>query len=84
MTTASLRASQPLGFLNARLYSDAKVRAAFNDITEGNNGGCGTTSFAATTGRDGASGISLPNFAALHRSQHLELSTVGRMKRVYK
>lgn len=54
-----------LGFLNPRLYSDAKVRAAFNDITEGNNGGCGTAGFAATAGWDGASGIGSPNFASL-------------------
>lgn len=54
-----------LGFLNPRLYGDAKVRAAFNDITKGNNGGCGTEGFAATEGWDGATGVGTPNFTAL-------------------
>ncbi|TQS31864.1 hypothetical protein Golomagni_07842, partial [Golovinomyces magnicellulatus] len=54
-----------LGFLNPRLYSDATVRAAFNDITQGKNGGCGTDGFAATEGWDGASGLGTPNFTKL-------------------
>lgn len=54
-----------LGFLNPRLYGDAKVRAAFNDVTKGNNGGCGTVGFAATEGWDGATGLGTPNFTAL-------------------
>jgi subtilase family serine protease len=34
----------PLGFLNPLIYS-AKVAATFNDITIGNNPGCGTPGF---------------------------------------
>ncbi|KAL0580736.1 hypothetical protein V5O48_001294 [Marasmius crinis-equi] len=42
-----------LGFLNPLLYS--KGLNAFNDITEGNNPGCGTPGFNATKGWDPAS-----------------------------
>lgn len=40
----------PLGFLNPFLYSTGA--SAFNDITSGNNPGCNTTGFSATTGWD--------------------------------
>lgn len=40
----------PLGFLNPWLYSTASD--ALNDITEGDNPGCGTDGFSATTGWD--------------------------------
>lgn len=54
-----------LGFINPRLYTDSAVRAAFNDVTEGHNGGCGTDGFTATEGWDGASGLGTPNFTKL-------------------
>jgi hypothetical protein len=40
-----------LGFLNPLLYSD-KVAKTFNDITIGNNPGCGTPGFNSTKGWD--------------------------------
>ena len=40
----------PLGFLNPWLYSTAA--SAFTDITSGNNPGCDTDGFSATTGWD--------------------------------
>lgn len=40
----------PLGFLNPWLYSTAA--SAFTDITSGNNPGCNTDGFSATTGWD--------------------------------
>ncbi|KAG6844454.1 hypothetical protein H0H87_006874 [Tephrocybe sp. NHM501043] len=40
----------PLGFLNPLLYT--KGLSGFNDITEGNNPGCGTQGFNATVGWD--------------------------------
>lgn len=38
---------KPLGYLNQLIYKNADV---FNDITSGNNPGCGTNGFSATTG----------------------------------
>ncbi|KAL0581860.1 hypothetical protein V5O48_000228 [Marasmius crinis-equi] len=43
----------PLGFLNPLLYN-YKLGNAFNDITKGNNPGCGTEGFNATEGWDPA------------------------------
>ncbi len=40
----------PLGFLNPFLYSTGA--SALNDITTGDNPGCGTNGFPATTGWD--------------------------------
>jgi tripeptidyl-peptidase-1 len=40
----------PLGFLNPLIYS--KAFAVFNDITVGNNPGCGTEGFFARVGWD--------------------------------
>lgn len=40
----------PLGFLNPWLYG--KGYAGLNDITSGNNPGCGTEGFNATVGWD--------------------------------
>ncbi|KAJ7183973.1 family S53 protease [Mycena filopes] len=54
----------PLGFLNPFLYS-AAGRAALNDIKTGDNPGCGTNGFPATTGWDPVTGLGTPNFALL-------------------
>ncbi|KAI0354061.1 family S53 protease [Trametes cingulata] len=54
----------PLGFLNPFLYS-ATGRAAFTDVTSGNNPGCDTDGFPAGTGWDPVTGLGTPNFAAL-------------------
>jgi tripeptidyl-peptidase-1 len=53
----------PLGFLNPFLYSAGYT--ALNDITVGNNPGCGTEGFNATTGWDPISGLGTPNFEKL-------------------
>jgi tripeptidyl-peptidase-1 len=53
----------PLGFLNPFLYSAGYT--ALNDITVGNNPGCGTEGFNATTGWDPISGFGTPNFEKL-------------------
>lgn len=43
---------KPLGFLNNLLYDINVPDTGFNDITSGNNPGCGTEGFAASTGWD--------------------------------
>lgn len=53
----------PLGFLNPLIYSTAVD--GFNDITSGNNPGCDTDGFEATTGWDPVTGLGTPDFAKL-------------------
>jgi tripeptidyl-peptidase I len=53
----------PLGFLNPMIYS--KAISGFNDITTGNNPGCGTPGFNATKGWDPVTGVGTPNFGKL-------------------
>ncbi|KAG2361732.1 hypothetical protein BDR07DRAFT_1286342 [Suillus spraguei] len=53
----------PLGFLNPFLYSAGYK--ALNDITEGNNPGCGTPGFNATVGWDPVTGYGTPDFTKL-------------------
>jgi len=53
-----------LGFLNPLLYS-GKAGNGFNDITVGNNPGCGTLGFNATKGWDAITGLGTPNFGEL-------------------
>ena len=53
---------RPVGFVNPVLYAHPE---AFQDITQGNNPGCGTQGFDAATGWDPASGLGTPKFAAL-------------------
>ncbi|TFL02036.1 subtilisin-like protein [Pterulicium gracile] len=57
------RGGGPLGFLNPLIYSTA--RTGFNDITTGNNPGCGTNGFAARAGWDPATGFGTPDFVKL-------------------
>ncbi|KAF8322649.1 subtilisin-like protein [Clavulina sp. PMI_390] len=54
---------EPLGFLNPFLYSLAA--SGLNDITTGNNPGCGVPGWNATTGWDPATGNGTPNFGLL-------------------
>ncbi|KAH8108267.1 family S53 protease-like protein [Phellopilus nigrolimitatus] len=61
----------PLGFLNPLLYS-ATGKAALNDVTSGNNPGCGTSGFTARTGWDPITGLGTPNFPALMGAVGLE------------
>jgi len=50
------------GLLNPLIYSDPTI---FNDITSGDNPGCGTNGFPATTGWDPITGLGTPNFPAM-------------------
>ncbi|KAI0648149.1 family S53 protease [Trametes meyenii] len=54
----------PLGFVNPLLYSLAGT-AAFTDITNGSNPGCGTDGFPALPGWDPVTGLGTPNYIAL-------------------
>ena len=57
---------RPLGFLNPLVYAiEALDPGAFNDITTGNNPGCGTPGFNATRGWDPVTGVGTPNFGKL-------------------
>lgn len=65
------RASQgkaSLGWLNPRLYGDAKVRAALKDVTSGSNPNCGTEGFTAEKGWDPVTGLGSINFSALRKA----------------
>ncbi|KAF9814365.1 hypothetical protein IEO21_05160 [Rhodonia placenta] len=53
----------PLGWLNPFLYSTGK--SALTDITSGDNPGCNTNGFTATTGWDPVTGLGTPVFSAL-------------------
>ncbi|KAI9068395.1 subtilisin-like protein [Trametes sanguinea] len=53
----------PVGFLNPFLYSQGA--SALNDITQGNNPGCGTNGFPATDGWDAITGLGTPEFGKL-------------------
>ena len=51
-----------IGFVNPVLYSNP---GALNDVTSGNNPGCGTPGFSATKGWDPVTGLGTPNYAKL-------------------
>ncbi|ESK88090.1 tripeptidyl peptidase a [Moniliophthora roreri MCA 2997] len=51
-----------LGFLNPLIYANP---TAFNDITSGNNPGCGTNGFSARAGWDPVTGFGTPDFVKL-------------------
>ncbi|KAI0676454.1 family S53 protease-like protein [Trametes maxima] len=55
---------KPLGFLNPLLYRP-NATSVFNDITEGNNPGCGTDGFTALEGWDPVTGLGTPDFTKL-------------------
>ncbi|TFK83532.1 subtilisin-like protein [Polyporus arcularius HHB13444] len=52
-----------LGFINPLLYSQGA--AAFNDVTNGTNNGCGAEGFPALTGWDPATGLGTPDYKKL-------------------
>jgi len=52
----------PLGFLNPLFYQNPD---AFNDITSGNNPGCGTDGFYAAKGWDPVTGLGSPDYQKL-------------------
>jgi len=53
---------KPVGFVNPTLYANP---GAFNDITSGNNSGCGTAGFSAVKGWDPVTGLGTPNYPSL-------------------
>ncbi|KAF8914258.1 subtilisin-like protein [Gymnopilus junonius] len=55
----------PLGFLNPFIYS--KGFNGLNDITVGNNAGCGTPGFNTSVGWDPVTGFGTPNFGKLRQ-----------------
>ncbi|KAH8775152.1 peptidase S8/S53 domain-containing protein [Hyaloscypha finlandica] len=50
---------KPIGFLNPSLYANPSMS---NDITNGTNLGCNTTSFASVPGWDPITGLGTPNY----------------------
>ncbi|KAK5994176.1 Aorsin [Cladobotryum mycophilum] len=52
----------PVGFINPVLYENPQV---LNDITDGNNPGCGTKGFSAVSGWDPVTGLGTPNYEKL-------------------
>ncbi|KAJ4488455.1 subtilisin-like protein [Lentinula aciculospora] len=58
----------PMGFLNPWIYANPQ---AFNDITSGNNPGCGTEGFSALEGWDPVTGMGSPNYAAMRTAAGL-------------
>jgi len=54
----------PIGFINPAIYTGA-LKSAFNDITSGNNPGCGTNGYSAVPGWDPVTGLGTPNFGKL-------------------
>jgi len=48
-----------VGFVNPVLYAHPEM---FNDITLGDNPGCGTNGFEAVPGWDPVTGLGTPNF----------------------
>lgn len=53
----------PLGFLNPLIYTN--LTAGLNDITSGDNPGCGTNGFSARAGWDPVTGLGTPDFGKL-------------------
>lgn len=54
----------PVGFVNPVLYANPQV---MNDITRGNNPGCGTAGFTAVQGWDPVTGLGTLNFPAMEK-----------------
>lgn len=50
---------KPVGFINPVLYAHPYI---LNDVTKGNNPGCGTSGFEAQPGWDPVTGLGTPNF----------------------
>ncbi|KAK5125885.1 hypothetical protein LTR08_005117 [Meristemomyces frigidus] len=49
----------PIGFLNPTIYKHPEM---FNDVTVGNNAGCGTAGFPASPGYDPVTGMGTPRY----------------------
>ncbi|THU82569.1 subtilisin-like protein [Dendrothele bispora CBS 962.96] len=55
---------KPVGFINPAIYSD-QFKNGLNDITTGDNPGCGSNGFSAAVGWDPVTGVGTPNLANL-------------------
>jgi hypothetical protein len=55
----------PIGLANGWFYKAASQRSAFFDVTQGGNDLAGVGCCEATAGYDLASGLGVPNWAAL-------------------
>ncbi|KAJ7911828.1 family S53 protease [Mycena leptocephala] len=65
LTNERIAAKKPgLGFLNPLLYANP---GAFNDMKTGNNPGCNTPGFNATSGWDPVTGFGSPSFPKLQK-----------------
>ena len=60
-----------VGFVNSVLYENTQI---FNDITDGNNPGCGTNGFSAAPGWDPATGLG-KSFWGIIRVTHWLIET---------
>jgi tripeptidyl-peptidase-1 len=72
-----------LGFINPLLYANA---GALNDITRGDNPGCNTNGFSASSGWDPVTGLGTPNYPALkslvgckHRSVAIPIRVITHL-----
>ncbi|KAK1574290.1 Pro-kumamolisin [Colletotrichum navitas] len=55
---------QPVGFINPTLYAHPEI---LNDVTNGNNPGCGTQGFSAVPGWDPVTGLGTPNYPEMEK-----------------
>ncbi|KAK1980246.1 Pro-kumamolisin [Colletotrichum cereale] len=55
---------QPVGFINPTLYAHPEI---LNDVTNGNNPGCGTQGFSAVQGWDPVTGMGTPNYPEMEK-----------------
>ncbi|OHW92825.1 pro-kumamolisin [Colletotrichum incanum] len=55
---------KPVGFINPTLYAHPEV---LNDVTNGDNPGCGTKGFSAVEGWDPVTGMGTPNYPEMEK-----------------
>ncbi|KAF3797037.1 Aorsin [Colletotrichum gloeosporioides] len=55
---------KPVGFINPTLYAHPEI---LNDVTNGDNPGCGTKGFSAVPGWDPVTGMGTPNYPAMEK-----------------
>ncbi|TDZ38617.1 Aorsin [Colletotrichum spinosum] len=55
---------KPVGFINPTLYAHPEI---LNDVTNGDNPGCGTKGFSAVEGWDPVTGMGTPNYPAMEK-----------------
>ncbi|WYZ39383.1 hypothetical protein EsH8_III_001297 [Colletotrichum jinshuiense] len=55
---------KPVGFINPTLYAHPEI---LNDVTNGDNPGCGTKGFSAVEGWDPVTGMGTPNYPEMEK-----------------